>query len=202
MTAGRLIVLEGIDGSGKSTQMNLLAQRLQTEGRTVYLTREPSDGPIGTLIRQCLSGRIQFDEKTMAALFAADRLDHIHNKINGIKEKIAAGIDVLSDRYYLSNFAYQSVGVDYDWVKQLNAAAMQDMKPTAHIFIDVPVEVALERIYQNRGDIERYENKERLTHTREMFLRVIASLPEETIFCIDGSGSAEEIAQRIWNVVK
>lgn len=203
MAKGKFIVFEGIDGSGKSTQIELLRQKLAEQGQQVYITREPSDGPIGVMIRQCLGGRLKVDEKTMATLFAADRLDHIHNANNGLKEKQALGMDILSDRYYLSNYAYQSVGVELDWVKQLNREAAKDMRPDLHIFIDVPVEVALTRIYANRGDVELYENRDRLNHTREMFLQVINELQdEENIVVVDGSGSVEEIAQRIWQAVE
>lgn len=203
MKTGKFIVFEGIDGSGKSTQIALLNQWLSEQGRQVYVTREPSDGPIGVMIRQSLGKRVAFDEKTMAALFAADRLDHIHNNTNGLLAKKALGMDILSDRYYLSNYAYQSVGVELDWVKKLNEEAAKDMKPDLHIFIDLPVEVAISRIYNNRGDVELYETVERLTHTRNMFLKIIEDLRnEETIVVIDGSGTAEETQEKIRNAVE
>jgi len=203
MSKGKFIVFEGIDGSGKSTQIELLRKNLTESGHQVYITREPSDGPIGVMIRQCLGGRLKVDEKTMATLFAADRLDHIHNGNNGLKAKQEQGVDILSDRYYLSNYAYQSVGVELDWVQQLNREAAKDMRPDLHIFIDVPVDVALARIHSNRGDVELYENYERLNHTRNMFLQVIHELKEsENIVIIDGSGTVEEIAQAIWSEVK
>ena len=87
---GSFIVFEGIDGSGKTTQINLLKQKIEALNIKCLETREPSDGPIGVMIRQCLTGRMQMDEAALAALFAADRLDHINNGTNGLKNLFAA----------------------------------------------------------------------------------------------------------------
>ena len=100
---GSFIVFEGIDGSGKTTQINLLKQKIEALNIKCLETREPSDGPIGVMIRQCLTGRMQMDEAALAALFAADRLDHINNGTNGLKNKLEDEICVISDRFVLSN---------------------------------------------------------------------------------------------------
>ena len=118
---GSFIVFEGIDGSGKTTQINLLKQKIEALNIKCLETREPSDGPIGVMIRQCLTGRMQMDEAALAALFAADRLDHINNGTNGLKNKLEDGICVISDRFVLSNYAYQSVKAPLDWVMNLNS---------------------------------------------------------------------------------
>ena len=89
---GKFIVFEGIDGSGKSTQINFLVNKLKEAGISYYTTAEPSDGPIGVMIRQILTGERKMDNKVIAALFAADRLDHILNEENGILNKIENGI--------------------------------------------------------------------------------------------------------------
>ncbi|MCP4673516.1 MAG: dTMP kinase, partial [Desulfobacula sp.] len=81
---GKFIVFEGIDGSGKSTQIQNISKRLKTQGLKAYTTFEPTDGPVGSLIRQMLSGEIKIDQRTIASLFAADRTDHLTNKKNGI----------------------------------------------------------------------------------------------------------------------
>ncbi len=106
---GVLIAFEGIDGSGKSTQIRLLAERLREKRISFYTTMEPSDAPIGSMIRQILTGRMQADPKVIAALFTADRLDHLLNDVNGVVRKIENGTVVLMDRYYFSSYAYQSV---------------------------------------------------------------------------------------------
>ena len=123
-TKGKFIVFEGCDGSGKSTQLKLLASYLESKGEEVYLTREPTDSPFGSLIHSCLTGRIVTDEHTIAALFAADRLDHIHNALNGILRKLEEGVTVLCDRFYLSSFAYNGGFAPLEWVISLNTPAM------------------------------------------------------------------------------
>src|SRR5271167_2017910 len=110
--AGRFVVLEGIDGSGTTTQVARLADRLRAQGVAVRATREPSDGPLGTLVRHVLSGRVVIPGgrapgwATMALLFAADRLDHVESEIEPF---LAEGGDVISDRYDASSLAYQSI---------------------------------------------------------------------------------------------
>ena len=97
---GKFIAFEGIDGSGKSTQIQLLNDKLKAEGIYCYTTMEPTDSPIGSLIRQILTGRIKTDNKAIAALFAADRLDHILNDDNGILTKILNGTTVITSRLH------------------------------------------------------------------------------------------------------
>ena len=120
MRKGLFLAFEGIDGSGKSTQIRLLNDRLLKEGCRVYQTCEPSGGPIGSQIRQILTGRMKADSRVIAALFAADRLDHLLNDINGMAARIEEGITVLTDRYYFSSYAYHSVDVPMDWVIAAN----------------------------------------------------------------------------------
>ena len=113
---GNFIAFEGIDGSGKSTQIGLLAERLKKEGVCCYTTMEPTNAPVGSLVRQVMTGRIRMDNKAIAALFAADRLDHLLNEVDGIASKIEEGTTVLTDRYYFSSYAYHSVDVPMEWV--------------------------------------------------------------------------------------
>lgn len=120
MDKGNFIAFEGIDGSGKSTQIRLLSERMKAEGICCYTTMEPTDSPIGSLIHQIMTGRIKTDNKVIAALFAADRLDHLLNDVDGIVHKINEGITVLTDRYYFSSYAYHSVDMPMDWVIKAN----------------------------------------------------------------------------------
>ncbi|HUJ27417.1 MAG TPA: dTMP kinase, partial [Myxococcales bacterium] len=128
MTApGRFIVFEGLDGAGTTTQAKLLAERLQKLGRTVFLAHQPSDGTVGLLIRQILAGRAatpqadgklgQVDERVMALLFAADRLDHLNSQI---EPRLARGEDVILDRYTLSSLAYQGASVSHEFINAAN----------------------------------------------------------------------------------
>lgn len=203
MKKAPFFVFEGIDGSGKSTQISYLKQNIENTGMRCYVTKEPSDGPIGTLTRQFLTGRMQADEKALAALFVADRLDHLTNPVDGISKKIEEGIAVISDRYYLSNYAYNGVRVPLDWVKNANSLCKEVLKPDCHIFVDVTPEIALERISKNRFHTELYETKERLTEVRNAFLETFESLKnEETILIVDGNQTPEAIAEDILEGIK
>ena len=197
------IVFEGIDGSGKSTQISYLKEHIEQRGTPCYVTREPSDGPIGCLIRQYLVGRMQADESALAALFVADRLDHLTNPIDGLAAKTQAGIAVISDRYYLSNYAYNGVRVPLEWVLHANSLCAGTLRPDCHIFIDVSPDVALERIGQGRFHKELYETKERLSEVRDAFFKVFDTVSgEETIHVIDGNQTPEQIAQAVWEHVQ
>ena len=86
---GHFFVFEGIDGSGKTTQIHLLQKRIEQQGVRCMETKEPTDGPIGSLLRQCLTGRMNIDEYSISAMFAADRLDHLQNETDGLCHKKA-----------------------------------------------------------------------------------------------------------------
>lgn len=197
---GHFLVFEGIDGSGKTTQINLLKKRIEACNLKCYETREPTDGPVGSLIRQCLTGRIKIDEMTLASLFATDRLDHLFNDKDGLINKIESGISVISDRYILSTYAYQSVRVPLKWVMDLNSIAADKLRPDYHIFIDVSPEVALKRISKGRFHQELFENKKRLTEVRNRYFDLFEQLKQtENIIIIDGNQNIEKISDDIWN---
>src|SRR6267154_1057805 len=147
MTTSRAIfvALEGIDGSGTTTQLARLVAHLEARGRHAHATREPSTGPIGRLLRELLLGRHALpdgapaDGHAMALLFAADRRDHLRREI---EPRLAAGIDVVTDRYLMSSLAYQAEEADRDWVGSL-ARAVRPADLT--ILLDVPVDVAAGR---------------------------------------------------------
>jgi dTMP kinase len=140
----RLIVLEGLDGAGTTTQAKRLVEHLNANGTTAHVTREPSDGPVGQLIRQMLTGGHAIPgqsiaQSTFGLLFAADRLDHLQREI---EPQLAQGVLVVSDRYYHSSLAYQGTGADRDWITLLNGRAR---KPDLTIFLQVRPEVAAAR---------------------------------------------------------
>ena len=168
MDKGKLIVFEGTDGSGKSTQIKLLAKYLKAKGIECLLTHEPTDSPFGALLRACLTGRIEADERAIAAMFAADRLDHVSNGINGIRKQLDAGISVLCDRFYFSSLAYNGGLVPAEWVAQLNAPVMEMCRPDLTVFIDLTPEESMKRV-SRRGETERYESLETLTKVREAY---------------------------------
>ncbi len=140
----RLIVLEGLDGAGTTTQTRRLVEHLTARGDKAHATREPSDGPIGQLIRQMLTGGHAIPgqsiaQSTFGLLFAADRLDHLQREVD---PKLAAGVTVVSDRWYHSSLAYQGTGAERDWITMLNARAR---RPDLTIFLQVRPEVAAAR---------------------------------------------------------
>ena len=199
---GHFFALEGIDGSGKSTQLSLLARRLEEAGVPCLTTCEPTDRPIGKLLRQVLTGQVVCDSRVVAPLFAADRLDHLLNEENGLCRAVEAGITVLSDRYYFSSYAYQSVDLPLEWVIEANRPCADLLRPTATLFIDVSPELALERIARNRAGTELFETKDRLTRTREQYFKVFAlEKDRERVIIIPGDRDIDAVAGDIWGAV-
>lgn len=203
MEKGKFIALEGIDGSGKSSQIGRLTARLEGMGVRCLATREPTGGPVGSLIRQIFTGRVTADNRVIAALYAADRIDHLVNEVDGLLSAIGSGVTVVSDRYYFSSYAYHSVDVDMDWVIEANALSAQLLRPTLTVFLDVPVDTALERIHKNRFVEEIFDGADRLRTTRELYFRAFERLSGvERVAVVDGTGTQEEVAGRIWAAVE
>ena len=203
MKKGVFLTFEGIDGSGKTTQLHLLVQGLLNMGQLCCETREPTNGPVGAVVNQILQKRLIVDERVTATLFAGDRLDHLLNEYNGICKKINSGVHVISDRYYLSSYAYNSAEAPLEWVMQLNEQAAQILKPAAHIFVDVSPEVAVKRILTNRQETELYETMEQLTAIRKRFFDIFELVKEkENVIIVNGDLSPEQVAEEIWSKVQ
>lgn len=171
---GRFIVLEGLDGAGTTTQAQRLKSWLATRGIQSVITREPSDGPVGMVIRNALRGRIRLPEiagggelarETIALLFAADRVDHLGAEILPALDQ---GIWVISDRYVHSSVAYQGTLIDTEWVAEINRYAVE---PDLTIFLEVDVDTALGRIGSDRVQTDIFE-------TRELLERIAAGYAE------------------------
>jgi dTMP kinase len=196
---GKFIVLEGIDGAGKTTQARRLVERLAHRGSSVYATHEPSDGPIGGVIRQVLSGRITMDEPTLALMYAADRLDHLTNERNGILAITASGRHVICDRYYMSSLVYHSGGVcSLEWIALINRVAIQLLKPDMTVLLDVPPEVAYARLGRARFVAERYEALDRLARVHARYAAIAATLDaEHPVVHVDGSRPIAEVGSDI-----
>lgn len=196
---GLVIAVEGLDGSGKSKQVGLLAERVRQLGLRAYETFEPTDSPIGSVIHQMMTGRISSDDRTIAALFAADRLDHIQNALNGLRSKVEDGVVVVCDRYYFSSYAYHSVSLPLEWVIALNAEAARLLRPDVTVFVDVPPEECLRRLHGERWHLELYENLEHLTAVRERYLAAFEALAVgEKIVTVDGTLSPSAVSEAIW----
>ncbi len=191
--SGRLIVLEGIDGAGTTTQTALLCAALSARGLDAHATREPSTGPVGRLLREMLGGAHQpVDATTLGLLFAADRADHLQREI---EPALARGAIVVSDRYYHSSLAYQSDPDDraaFDRVKMLNARAR---RPDLTLLLEVPVDVAAARRAADGRPEELFDRLETQRRVAEGYRRVVAELgTSERIDVLDGTQALDAIA--------
>ncbi|MBQ4135469.1 MAG: dTMP kinase [Clostridia bacterium] len=200
MKKGKFIVFDGIDGAGKTTQLDMLARRMTDDGESVYITAEPTGGDIGRLLRSALSGAEKRSECEMAVMFVLDRIAHNAE----IEEKINDGVCVLCDRYYHSTLAYQGKTTDYAWVRSMNIDCPEIRKPDACIYLDLTPEQSLKRISRGRSSVEIYENLEKLTEVRDSFHSVIEDLRQtgEKIFVLNADCSREELAEEIYAIIK
>ncbi|BDG06595.1 dTMP kinase [Anaeromyxobacter oryzae] len=201
---GRLLVVEGLDGAGTTTQARLLGERLRAAGRTAHVTAEPSGGPAGALIRQVLSRRVTgrdgraFDARALALLFAADRLDHHADEI---APKLSRGVDVVSDRFTLSSLAYQGAALgDMAWVAEINRAAPS---PDLTVFLRVSPRVALPRrraatLDREIFEVDAFQRRVAASYERALEVRRAAG---DRIAEIDGSRPVEAVADAVWAAV-
>lgn len=199
---GKFIVFEGIDGSGKSTQIELLKKRLEDAGVPVYLTREPTDGPYGSMLHTIMTGRLEACPETIAAMYVADRMDHIKNSYNGMLKKLEEGYTVISDRYYLSSYAYQGAHMPMEYVIMANSVCAEALRPDLHLFLDLEPEVSFARISKNRTDFEIYEKLDNLKNTRDKYYEAFDRVKEsENIAVISADQTVEELSEAIWEQV-
>lgn len=200
---GRFIVFEGIDGAGKTTQIELLAQALRAEGRLVYQTAEPTESVSGGLLRDALGGISKRTACEMAAMFVLDRIFHNVNPVSGIEKMLADGINVICDRYYYSSLAYQGSEIEGNWVWRMNLDCPEIRHPDLCIFLDLTPEQSMERINRGRVTHEIYETEERLRRVRDRFLGVLDMLKEiDRIRIVDAARPIPEIHGEIVSLVK
>lgn len=203
------IVLEGIDGSGTTTQAATLAERLRTEGHEVVLTCEPTAGPVGRFLRQALSGkltgadgeRVDLEWSAMALLFSADRLDHLEREI---EPALRRGAHVVSDRYDLSSLIYQSATCPegeaaVPWLRALNSRAR---RPDLTLVLDVSPDVAEERRQSRAGEPEIFEKKELQKRLGQLYKRSADFVPRDRLELLPGDGSRAEVAREIERAVR
>ena len=156
------IVFEGIDGSGKSSVIARLKDHLESRGRKVKITAEPTEGPVGKFV----SVTDDLNPEAEALLFTADRALHTEQ----VKKWMSEGYDVLCDRYFASTLAYQSAaGMDIDWLKSINSKAI--VTPDVTILMDIDPEVSLKRVSQ-RGEMSRFEKLDYLRKVRKAYLDI------------------------------
>lgn len=180
MFAGKFIVFEGIDGAGKTTQMDLLARRLRERGAPVLCTREPGGTEVGARLREILLDPAcrNLDHRTEAFLYAADRAQHVHEKI---LPALHRGDTVLCDRFYYSTLAYQGWGrgMDMEFIASLNELASGGLTPDMVVLLDIDAEDGLARVLGRRLP-DRLEG-EKLAFFRQVrrgYLEQAAKQPE------------------------
>jgi dTMP kinase len=185
---GKFIVLEGLDGAGKSTQVPLILDYFSAGGEKSLATAEPSELPVGRLLRQRLLGEWDCGNEPLQLLFAADRADHLAKEI---LPALARGENVISDRYFLSSLVYGAVDSDMKWLTQVNA---RFLAPDLTIYLDVPPSVCARRIAANGKSMELFEKidiLEKVAHNYQMALRMFEN--NMRIIVVDGNKSREDV---------
>ncbi len=193
MNHGLFIVIEGIDGTGKSTQASRLGEWFRAQGREVVVSREPTAGPWGKKVREsAASGRLSPEEEL--EYFLNDRRQHVEELI---APSLAAGKVVILDRYYFSTMAYQGArGFDPSEIRRQNEAFAP--VPDRLLILDLDVDSALERIGARGDTANEFEKRENLVRCQEIFLSLRG---EDFVRVIDSHGTLDEVAERIRQAV-
>jgi dTMP kinase len=193
-------VFEGCDGSGTTTQLSLLEKRFESRaGKPVFRPAfEPTDGPVGRLIRSALKKETALQPLTLARLFAADRTEHLYAP-GGIVERCGCGELLVSDRYTLSSLVYQGIECGDEIPRMLNASFPG---PELLIFFDLDPEIAGQRL-KNRPSLEIYEYLEFQQKVREKYLSLLPECGASGIRVeiIDASKTPEEVAEEVWRAI-
>lgn len=192
-------MLEGIDGTGTTTQLRRLATRLDASGVAYSADCEPTPGPVGRLIRQALSGSFDARPETVARLFAADRGEHLYGP-GGILERTAAGTLVVSDRYLFSSLAYQGLTCGDELPAELNARFPM---PELLLFFELDPEIAAARMAA-RDSLEIYENLGFQRRVDAAYRSIVSSF-EGTgmrIVRVDAAASPDEVEAIVWSAIE
>ncbi len=191
------IVFDGMDGTGKTTQMKRLAARLAAEGIPTVLSAEPTDSEDGKRLRRALSGKEPASNSRLAALFLLDRIGHNEQ----IAAWLAEGKTVLSDRYYYSSMAYQGAGDAFDWVSDMNLNCPDIRTPDGCIILDMNPEDSMARIRAGRttDELEIYETVAQQEKIRERFARAMRRVEgRDRILTVNAAGTPDEVAERVF----
>jgi len=193
------LVFEGGDGSGTTTQLNMLSEQLKTRKKPAfYSTFEPTNGQIGKLIRSALKNELKIEPETLAFLFAADRNEHLYAP-DGILAHVNRGELVICDRYVLSSLVYQGIECQDELPALLNARF--DI-PEITIFLDIDPKIALDRM-KGRTSLEIYEYGEFQEKVREKYKNLISTYRScgARVEVIDASQSAQDVFEHVWSIV-
>jgi dTMP kinase len=189
MEKGVFIAFEGLDGSGSSTQAEMLKEYLSKKGTKNHVTKEPTNNLIGGLIRGALTKEWHASNACFQLLFCADRAHHLDREILPALEK---GLVVITDRYFFSTIAFGSLDCDVAWLKSLNRPFPV---PDIVYLIKVPPEECIRRISSSRVEFELFEETEKMRKVWQTYERLAAEYPN--IRMIDGTRSKEDIHKDI-----
>jgi dTMP kinase len=193
------VVFEGGDGSGTSTQLSMLSDRLKNSNKPVFFpTFEPTEGQIGKIIRSALKKEIFLKPETLAMLFSADRNEHLHGS-DGILAHVNNGKLVVSDRYVLSSLVYQGLECGDELPVFLN---FRFDAPELTFFFDIDPEIALNRM-KNRESLEIYEYLEFQQKVRQKYKSELDKYRKNgaRVEIIDASKTAVEVADQVWSII-
>jgi len=196
---GFFVDIEGLDGSGASTQVNLVAKDLNSLGLKPFLTKEPTRGPIGQFIRQALQKKVVLSPDSLQLLFAADRGEHLAKEIIPRLEK---GEIVITDRYAWSSIAFGSLDLNKEWLFSLNK---NFIFPDITVFIDVDPAICIQRIGRDNkrdGGVELFEEEEKLIDVQETYRWLVDKYWWVDIAVIDGEKSKEKVTAEIMSLLK
>jgi dTMP kinase len=191
------IVLEGLDGAGTSTQLSLIGSRFRGLNIPCRATFEPTDSPIGTLIRNVLSMNISMHPASLAHLYVSDRHEHLYGR-GGIIEQIEEGKLVICDRYIFSSLAYQSVDCGVDYVGSINAIFPL---PELVLFIDLDPEICQQRL-ADRGKVELFDDLRFQQQVRQGYRSAFSAFQGTgmTVEFLDGTLPADLLLEKIWEI--
>jgi dTMP kinase len=203
----RLIVIEGLDGAGTTTQARLVVEALRQKGQRAHLTREPSEGPVGRLIREMLVGKhgiespdggsVPLSQTTFSLLFAADRLDHLQREV---EPALARGEIVISDRWYHSSLAYQGTATERAWIDLLNQRAR---RPDLTVLLRVNAETAARRRVAAGRAQELFEDMAMQERVAAGYDQVFAALVDrEPVVVIDGEREVHRVFADLMRLVE
>lgn len=195
--AGLFIVIEGGEGSGKSTQVARLAHQVREAGRNVVTTFEPGATALGAQIRRLLLEGGAVDSRTEALLMAADRAAHVEQVVRPALER---GAVVVSDRFTPSSIAYQALGrgLGAEWIEELSAWATHGLDPDLVVVLDVDAQTATTRLGKPTDRMER-ESDDFHARVRDAYRDLAAAYGWRVV---DGSGSPDAVAAAVWGVVR
>lgn len=192
---GLFIVFEGLDGSGQTTQINLLERYLKLKGKKVHMTAEPSSSLIGGLIRAVLTHHWKLSNTGLQLLYCADRAHHLETEVY---PALAKGNIVLSSRYFFSTIAFGSLGNDAEWLEKINE---KFPKPDITFFIKASPRECIKRLNISRFRKEIFEKEQKMEKVLKMYIRISKSKKYKNFFTINGEQPAEKVSQDIIKII-